>query len=239
MKIGFCNGDYYRIFSEPNERFSEKNLNLYTGQGKAKAIELHCINDGMINYLLNRENLDLSPFSFISLHTPHFPYKNNYSTNIFLSKLIALKEKFNIKNFVFHTDKDIDWDIFKNYKELPISIENMDNRKITGKTFNEIKTILDKYDFKLTLDLQHVFTNDSSMQLALLLQEEFRGRIAEYHISGFDPNLLHYPLFKTQQNIIIKSLKYTDLPIIVESTFDKLGEHETELEYILEKLNNS
>lgn len=236
MKIGFCNGDYHRVFSDPNERFFEKYLNLYTAQGKAEAIELHCINEEMIEYLLNREDLDLSPFSFISLHTPHFPYHNNKLTHMLLSKLVALEEKFNIKNFVFHTDKYVNWDILKNYQELPISIENMDNRKNKGKRFDEIRNVLDRYDFKLTLDLQHVFTNDPSMQLALRLQEEFHGRIAEYHISGFDTNLLHYPLFKTQQDIIIQSLKYTNLPIIVESTFDRFGEHETELEYILKKI---
>lgn len=236
MQVGFCNGDFHRINCEPEERFSKKFINIYNSNGQAKAIELHCTHKSMIDYLLEIRDLDLSQFTFISMHTPHFQYIHNEETDIFLSKLRRLKDRYNISNFVFHTDKYIDWKIFDNHKELPVSIENMDNRKREGKTVKEIRQILDKYDFKLTLDLQHCFTNDSTMKLANTFQEEFRDRIVEYHISGYEERFIHYPLFKTKQDIIIQSLKYKELPIILEGTFDEIGEHNRELKYFLKRL---
>lgn len=237
MIIGFGTGDFCRIYSNPNERFSNKYINHYKSRGLANAIELDCLNEVMIDYLLDITNLNLSYFTFISLHTPDLAYANDEDSNRVLSKLELLAKKYKINNFVFHTDKVLDWNIFNNYKNIPISIENMDDHKKFGKTIDDLKSILDKYNFKLTLDLQHCFVNDRSMKLASDFQEEFKDKIVEYHISGFDDEVLHYPLFKTKQNEIIDSLKNKNIPIIIESTFDQVGGQEKELEYIKNRIN--
>jgi hypothetical protein len=70
------------------------------------------------------------------------------------------------------------------------------------------------------------------MQLAKDLHNEFGDRLVQYHISGYHPKYLHYPLFKTHQDKIIAAVERWDLPIIVESTFDKPGELEKEIAYI-------
>ena len=82
------------------------------------------------------------------------------------------------------------------------------------------------------LDLQHCFVNDPSMQLAKDLHKAFGDRLVQYHISGYHPEYLHYPLYKTQQDIIIASMERKDLPIIVESTFEAKEELSKELPYI-------
>jgi hypothetical protein len=74
------------------------------------------------------------------------------------------------------------------------------------------------------------------MKLAFDFQEKFKERIVEYHIAGNGEEFLHYPLFKTKQDEIITSLQYPNIPIIIESTFDKIGEQEEELEYIKRKI---
>lgn len=84
--------------------------------------------------------------------------------NRLLSKLVKINKKYNIQNNVFHVDRIKNWDIFLDYNTLPISIENMDNRKNFGKSIKDISFILEKYNFNLTLDLQHCFVNDSSMK---------------------------------------------------------------------------
>lgn len=237
MIIGFSNGNFYRIYFNSNERFSNEYINHYKSRGLANAIELDCSNETMIDYLLDINDFDLSYFTFISLHAPDLAYTDDENSNRVLSKLELLAKKYKINNFVFHTDTIFDWNVLNNYKNIPISIENMDNHKKFGRTIDDVKSILDKYDFKLTLDLQHCFVNDKSMKLALDFQEKFKDKIIEYHISGFDDELIHYPLFKTKQNEIIDSLKYKNMPIIIESTFDKIGEQEMELEYIKKRLN--
>jgi hypothetical protein len=237
MRIGFANGDFHRMQTELMERFTDKSMNLFRLKDVA-AMELHCYNEALIDYLIHIENFDLSQFVYVSLHMPDLPYTNDDASRNILLKLKVLVERSKIQNIVFHTDKIQNWDVFDDFKELPISIENMDEHKSFGKTVAEVKSILDKKDFKLTLDLQHCFVNDQSLQNALDFQTQFKDRIAEYHISGFDEKFLHYPLFKTKQKEIIRSLKYFDKPIIIESTFDKIGEQKKELDYIIEQLTS-
>jgi hypothetical protein len=235
MTIGFGSGDFYKIYSDHVEGFSGEYINYYKANGLANAIELNCRNEGEMDYLLIN-NLDLSGFDFVSMHAPQFSYGNDENSKRMLAKMELLTKKYNIKNIVVHSDLVLDWDVFKNFKNIPVSIENMDHRKKSGKTIEDIQAVLDKYDFKLTVDLQHCFVNDSSLRLAADFQEKFKNKIVEYHISGTDDDSMHYPLFKTEQDEIINSLKNKNIPIIIESTFDEIGDHEKELEYIKNKL---
>ena len=145
-------------------------------------------------------------------------------------------KKFDIRNIVVHPDTVVDWEVFLQYADLPISIENMDDQKNFWKTIEDIASILEKYDFGLTLDVQHCFTNDPSMQLAKDFHEKFSDRIVEYHLSGYDPEKLHYTLFKTEQDIIIDHVLLKDKPIILESCMENYDEGKMELEYVLERL---
>jgi sugar phosphate isomerase/epimerase len=235
MIIGFGSGDFYKIYSNSNEGFSKDYINHYKTNGLANAIELNCRNEGEMDYLLIN-NLDLSGFSFISMHTPQYAYDNDENSKRMLAKMELLTKKYNIKNIVVHSDLVLNWEIFAKYENIPISIENMDHRKKSGKTIEDIKAVLDKYNFKLTVDLQHCFVNDNSLQLAADFQEKFKDKIVEYHISGTDDDSMHYPLFKTEQDEIIKALKDKNIPIIIESTFDEIGDHEKELEYIKSRI---
>lgn len=235
MKIGFACGDFYRLNKSSFERF-DNNFIKYFSLPWVRAIELHCLDESMVDFLLEDTLLNLSYFSFISIHTPDLYYWNNEETNRIFSKFQLLHKKYNIFNFVFHTDKIFDWDFALQYKELPISIENTDDHKEFWRSVEDIDLILSQYKFGLTLDLQHCFVNDKSMKLAFDFQEKFKERIVEYHIAGNGKEFLHYPLFKTKQDEIITSLQYSNIPIIIESTFDKIGEQEEELDYIRGKI---
>lgn len=237
MIIGFGNGNFHRLYSDDKERFSHEQISLFQANNQANAIELHCLNEEHINCLLHIKNIDLSYFKYISLHAPDLQYQKDETSNKILSKLLEVYKKYKIQNIVFHVDKVKNWDVFLDFSTLPISIENMDNHKEFGRSINDIRSILEKYNFNLTLDLQHCFVNDKSLKLASDFQELYKKKIVEYHISGYEETYLHYPLFKTFQNQIIDSLKYKNVPIIIESTFDEIGEQEKELEYIKQRLN--
>lgn len=235
MKIGFSIGDFYRIQSVAEERFLEKYINLFKVSG-ASAIELHSSSQSMVSYLLGID-IDLSQFSFISFHAPLIPYRDDELSNKLMADFELLWKKYKINNFVFHADTIHDWKFLTKYKNLPISIENMDNNKKFGRTVEDMESILDKYNLNLTLDLQHCFVNDNSMKLSLDFQKKFNDKIVEYHISGFGKKYIHYPLFKTKQDEIIYSLQNKDIPIIIESTFDVIGEQKKEIEYIKSRIN--
>ncbi len=234
MNIGFSNGNLWRLNSYENERFEDVFVKFFSID-EVNAIELHCSNEQMIDYLLENQCRAIQSFEFISIHAPSLLYNNNEQAHRILYKIELVCKKYNVYNVVFHTDKILDWDIIAQYHDIPVSIENMDDRKIFGKTLSDVKSILDKYDFGLTLDLQHCFVNDKTMKLAIDFQTVFKERIVEYHISGFKNEVLHYSLFKTRQDIIIDSLLYKNKPIIIESEFEIIGEQITELAYILHR----
>ena len=234
MTIGFSNGDFYKLFSKETQRFSKKYIKYYASDKLANAIELNCYNETLIDFLLYSKNIDLRNFNFISLHAPDLYKLNKTNLNKILKKLDKISLKYKINNFVFHINNSNEpWESLKKYKNINASIENMDNDKDFGKTINNMKNIIKKYGFNVTLDLQHCFTNDKSMKLAIDFQKKFKHKISEYHISGFKEKILHYSLFKTKQNIIIDSLLYKNIPIIIESAFIKIGEEKKEINYIL------
>ncbi len=232
MTIGFSNGCFYKLFPGSGGRISERSTRLWK---LGNAIEFNCSNEEEIDLLIS-EDFDLDFFRFISLHAPALDYFDNKKSNRLLNKIKKLVDKINLKNVVVHPTERSDYKFLASYKELPISIENMDACKKIGKTLKEIKEILDSYKFKLTLDLQHCFTNDKTMQLALDFQNEFKDRIIEYHISGYNKELNHYPLFKTQQEVIINSIKFKNKPIMIESTFYDKESPKKEISYLKDKL---
>ncbi len=235
MILGFSNGDFWKLHEFELARFKDEYLKFLLDQG-TNALELNCRNLESLNFLLENNMEILSEFKFVSMHAPDIFYEDNNTSHEILNSIEKACKKYSIQNVVFHVDKITDWDLIAKYTQIPVSVENMDDTKVFGQTLDDMKSILDKYDFNLTLDLQHCFTNDPTMKLAVELQNSFSDRIAEYHLSGFKEKVLHYPLFKTNQDIIIKNLLHTDKPIIIESVFDNFSEGKTELNYLKDKL---
>jgi hypothetical protein len=233
MNIGFGNGNFWQLDATINERFDEKRMQRFIIPG-TNIIELHCIDEGALDYILKYGLHIGDTIRKISMHAPtaQLQYDDSEVTHRILHKIELVCGKYNVYNVVFHPDLIFDWDVLASYTNIPVSIENMDDRKDFGKSIEDIESVLKKYNFGFTVDLQHCFVNDSTMKLAQRFQNKFKDRIVEYHISGFEKTLLHYPLYKTRQNIIIEALKYKNIPIIIESVFDSFGEQYEELKYI-------
>ena len=234
MKIGFGNGNFWRLNKDDFERFDDKIVQIFL-DAKSDALELHCRNAEAFQFLLEKDGSNIKKFAYVSLHMPDLIFDDDVQTHDALNKLVKVCRKYAVSNVVFHADKVKRWDIIAKYA-IPVSVENMDGRKDFGNTIEDMKSILDCNDFALTLDLQHCFAIDETMQMAREFQRLYKGRIAQYHISGYDKKKLHIPLFKTKQDIIIESLLYPEIPIIIESEFEKYDEAEAEIEYIKSRI---
>lgn len=93
----------------------------------------------------------------------------------------------------------------------------MDRAKVFGQTPSDMRTVFDDApQAQWTFDLNHVYSNDDSMQLV----DDFydlSDRLAHYHVSGYGgPELPHTTLHDSNQNIILRSIR-TNHPIIIES----------------------
>jgi hypothetical protein len=233
MIIWFSSWNLYRLETNKYQRFENEHINHFKVD-KSNALEIHCLDEDMIDFIINNK-IDLSEFNYISIHSPNLQW--DWVAEKILWKIRLLIKKINLKNIVIHPDRLEDFSIFKKFKDLPLSIENMDNDKSFWKSIHDIWPILDKYkSLWLTLDLQHCFVNDNSMKLADDFHDKYWDRIVEYHISWYGKKYSHYKLFKTQQDIIIDSLKLKEIPIIIESSLDEVGDIHKELDYIIERL---
>lgn len=233
MKIGFCNGVFYKLkksrFSpEVMEKFDSLNCN---------AIELFPQGEKHLDMMIDVLSKDVySKYEWVSMHAPSYFCKNNEKTRRIFEKLRKVVLKFDIKNVTFHPDRIIDWDIMNEISDLPVSLENMDVDKRLGKSVFDMERLLKKGNFGLTLDVQHCYTNDQTMNTASEFISTFKDKIKEIHLSGFDPDKLHVPLHTVGQDIIINSVKDLDIPIILETTFESFDDIEKELEYVKKRL---
>jgi hypothetical protein len=176
-------------------------------------------------------------FSYCSIHAPAHKYQKDDSSYKILNYLDNLCQELPIKNIVIHPDEVIDRSVFAKYPNIPLSIENMDERKKSCQWVEDLNKIFkENPQIKFTLDLQHAFVNDPTMQLAKDLHKEFKDRLIEYHISWHHKELLHYPLFKTKQIEIINAVERLDIPLIIESCYDNKNELEQEIKYIQENI---
>jgi len=227
--FGWSTGDFYRVDSARNH---DHELEKYFVSPTTSTLEIMFHDKNNLVCEIS-ENILKNNFQYCSIHTPAYAYQHDEMSYKILDFIDTLCKTLPIHNIVLHPDTVVDWSVFLKYKHLPISIENMDDRKKSHKSVEDLQKVFDAYPhFKFILDLQHCFVNDPSMQLAKDFHQAFGDRLVEYHISGYDPKLLHYPLFKTKQDGIIKAVERKDLPMIIESTFDEADWLQREIEYI-------
>lgn len=232
MIIGFSTGCLYR--TKKYHRVSKEIVEAYRSLG-CNAIEFNCIqpeNFAAILETIRKE--DLSGFTHVSIHAPAFGRLGQEEIENSLELAQRVFEKLEFDNFVVHPDEVADWKMFSGYS-LPISIENMDNRKLVGATVESMEEIFKAYDAPMTLDLNHCYANDPSMKLAYGMVDKFKSRINEIHLSGCDDKKqpsCHDPLYQTRQEEIMRVMPVGNIPIIIESVVSDMEEAGCELEYI-------
>lgn len=210
IKLGFSTGCLYKDLEVKEAISVIKSLGC-------KYIELGFItSERFFNGQLDRiSEKDLEGFEYVSFHTPKLDYGNNADTKRFFEMMSDFSKRVKLDLVVFHPDMIEDFSIFEN-ANFSIGFENMDNRKNSYKSVSDTETVmLRNNNFKLILDVNHCYSNDSSMRLAEEFYKKLGNKISQIHLSGF--NGYHDPLFETEQLEIIRSIQNFDVPIIVES----------------------
>lgn len=232
-KIGFSHGDLFKL----HDVNTKENLQLLAESG-SNAIEINCHGSKDLVFLDSFLS-HLRRFVHVSLHAPvDIRYSDNRETHKVLEKLENFYVKASAELIVVHPDLVDDWSVFDGYK-MTWAIENMDDRKKNFKYAHDLKIFFNEHpEWFLVLDLGHCNSNDKSMVLAEELIQEFRNRIIEIHLSGYE--IFHDPLYRTKQTEIIAYCKKLFVPIIIESVFEISDGFEgvkKEFGYIVKNLN--
>lgn len=184
---------------------------------------------------------ELAPFDYVSLHAPIYAYCHNNTTFDIFAAIRKINRIRNLDMVVFHPDTVHDFSVFE-AQDFPVAFENMDKRKKLGQTPSDMLTIVAKDDdWGMVLDVNHAFTidiDDAECRLASAFWQKLYHRIDQIHLSGHaPPDHPHWPLFKTKQDFIIRSIENFGVPIIVESILEphELGQ---ERNYILDVIDS-
>ena len=224
-KIGFSTGCLFKFLDtkESIKRFKEEGI---------EAIEIVAyggITDEWVDKVFDTK---LSGFEYVSLHAPNVDYGNDQKTFDLLEKIGEIDKLRKLDLVVFHPDRIIDLSLFEGL-DFKVGFENMDSRKELFKTAEELHDLVDQKNFKVVLDLNHAYTNDSSLKTLFNFSRLLKANIVEIHLSGY--LTWHDPLFKTRQESIIESVKGFKVPIIIESIL-RPEDIITERNYILKVL---
>lgn len=228
IKLGFSTGCLYKDLEVKEAISVIKSLGC-------KYIELgFIIPERFFSEQLDRiSGKDLEGFEYVSFHAPGSDYWKNADTKSFFERMSDFNKRVRLDLVLFHPDTVEDFSVFEN-ADFNIGFENMDNRKKSCKSVDDIENILLKNDnFKFILDVNHCYSNDSSMKLAMKFYEKLGNRISQIHLSGFKG--YHDPLFETEQLEIIRSIQSFDVPIIIESVVNPKT-IERERDYILQNI---
>lgn len=157
---------------------------------------------------------DLAEFESISIHAPAYAYNTDDTSKEIIRQMQRIHALRPMDVVVVHPDLVVDFSLLAE-SSLPIGVENQDNRKTGYKTPEDFNEIFKRYpQFSFVLDLNHVFTNDSSMKLAEEFYERWGDRLVEIQVSGYRE--AHSPLFETGQKEIVQAVR-GKVRIIIES----------------------
>lgn len=230
LKLGFSHGVLYRVM----EVYSAEAIQIYRNLSTAGIIEICCNKAEDLPKLKMLIPL-IQDFQYCSLHLPcHNRYANDAKTRELLTKLAEFYFAVKAQLALVHPDLVDDWTVFNDFP-LNWAVENMDNRKSLFKAPPDFTEFFSSHpSWKLVLDLNHIFSNDSSMQLQNHFISQLRPKIREIHLSGYAG--YHEPLFQTKQLEILRDCQFENVPIIIESTFDQVADVALEYQYILENV---
>lgn len=186
---------------------------------KLAAVELSALRRSELPTLLAAlPDLDLSAFSYISVHAPSRLDPSEEAPVIEeLSQILHVCPR--IRWIIVHSDVIANPQRWQTL-QARLAIENMDTRKSIGRTPEELRPLFDQLpQAKLCLDLAHAEKVDSTMFVARAMIRQFGDRIVQIHLSeittGSEHRCLSIQGVEAAQRVA--KLIPTDVPVILET----------------------
>ena len=203
-------------------------LALQCNVSRIDAVELSALRDHELPSLVGAvPTLDLGDFEYISFHAPG--RLQTLDEHAIFELLLGLPESWPV---IVHPELLQTPSLWLQLGGR-LCLENMDNRKTTGRTISELRALFAAFpEATFCLDLGHARQIDPTMVSAMLMLQEFADRLVELHISEVGPRGEHLPLGATTRQAFarIVHLVPADCPLIIESIIPaELIEHELDV----------
>jgi hypothetical protein len=195
---------------------------------KLDAVELSALRQPELIPLLDSlDSLDLSAFSYVSIHAPS-QFELNSEEALWGRVHRELSRGWPI---VVHPDALTDMGLWREFGPL-LCIENMDKRKPIGRTMEELGRVFTSLpEASFCFDIGHARQCDPTMTEAVLILRAFGSRLREVHVSEVNTRSKHDTLSYTsilafQQ---IAHLIPENIPLILETPVDNEGQMAEEI----------
>lgn len=167
----------------------------------------------------NLDRLPVNEFTYVSFHAPSSFDAADEETVVKL--LVPIwKRGWNI---IMHPDVIRKPALWRRFGER-LLLENMDRRKSTGRTVDELEPLFGKLpEARLCLDVAHARQLDTTLTVLGELIRQFAGRIAQIHISELDSLCRHRPMSwcaVTDYQSLTWRHQSAAIPVIIESMLD-------------------
>lgn len=155
---------------------------------RATAVELSALRESELPALLKTlDTLELAKFQYVSFHAP------SAIRALTEADLVTLLEPVARRHIPIVVHADILTD-FKRWQSLGVYllIENMDKRKSTGRSLNELRPLFEKLpEARMCFDFAHARQIDPTLFEATRMLHAFKDRIAQFHISELNAASRH------------------------------------------------
>lgn len=183
---------------------------------QAKAVELSALRVAELPALLAALPLRLPElrrrYEYISFHAPtNFDDENDLVIQLKIVADMGL-------NIIVHPDTIQDTRVWRSLGAR-LCLENMDSRKLTGRTADELQHYFNQLpDAKLCFDVAHARQVDSSMTEAVRILRRFGNRLAQVHISEVNSRGRHFAMsFAAKLAYKPFAAQLSLKPVIIES----------------------
>lgn len=165
-------------------------IELQRSHPELRALELSALRDHELPGLARAiPHLDVASFDYISIHAPS--RLSTLSEDEVFEQLFALPDHWPI---IVHPELIRTPDLWRRLGSR-LCLENMDNRKSTGRTLAEVRDLFEQMpDAEFCLDLGHARQIDPTMATAVRMAKEFGPRLRQLHVSEVGSRGEHLPL---------------------------------------------
>jgi hypothetical protein len=178
------------------------------------AVELSALSGeelpGLLAYLGAKPPL---PFRYVSVHGP--VNHQDLSEADLVAQLGGLPLW--VRSIVAHPDSIVEPETYRALGTRLV-LENMDDRKATGRTADEMQSYFEALpDAGFCFDIAHAHSIDPTMDVATELLDRFRSRLRHVHLSSLSGGH-HIPVAADDEPLFIEALdRCSDVPWILEA----------------------
>ena len=228
--IGFSTGVLFHTI----DSISEQMFNIIYDVG-CNHVEIHAHNEDQLDVLMcNESSLGAyvyKRFCSRSVHLPMVPIDENNA--LYFARAITLFLSSHAFA-VMHPNFTHNFDEIEAFFSR-IAIENMDDRKESFRSLNQLRDFFDRYPhFKLVFDVQHWVVNGYDVNRIPAILDEFQDRIVSVHLSGVGSDKYHIPVCRSKQRELVESLQDlpAHIPIVLEGVCVDVDEMRQEMQYV-------